>query len=27
VFTKLEKARQHYEATGLGADFVSRYIR
>jgi 2,4'-dihydroxyacetophenone dioxygenase len=27
VFTKLEKAREHYEAAGLGADFVSRYIR
>jgi 2,4'-dihydroxyacetophenone dioxygenase len=27
VFTKLEYARKHYEAIGLGADFASRYIR
>lgn len=27
VFTKLEAARQHFGAIGLGADFVSRYIR
>lgn len=27
VFTKLEAAREHYAATGRGADFVSRYVR
>lgn len=27
VFTKLEKARAHYEACGLGADFVQQFIR
>lgn len=27
VFTKLEKARKHYEAVGLGADYVQRFVR
>lgn len=27
VFTKLEKARAHYAAVGLGADYVDRFIR
>jgi 2,4'-dihydroxyacetophenone dioxygenase len=27
VFTKLEAARKHYEAVGLGADYVERFIR
>ncbi len=27
VFTKLEKARKHFEAIGKGADFLSRYVR
>jgi 2,4'-dihydroxyacetophenone dioxygenase len=27
VFTKLEAARKHYEAVGLGADYVERLIR
>jgi hypothetical protein len=27
VFTKLEAARKHYEAIGLGADYVERFIR
>ena len=27
VFTKLEAARRHYEAVGLGADYVERFIR
>jgi 2,4'-dihydroxyacetophenone dioxygenase len=27
VFTKLEMARRHYEAIGLGADYADRFIR
>jgi quercetin dioxygenase-like cupin family protein len=27
VFTKLEKASQHYERIGLGSDYVSRFVR
>jgi 2,4'-dihydroxyacetophenone dioxygenase len=27
VFTKLKAARQHYEAVGLGTDYVERFIR
>jgi hypothetical protein len=27
VFTKLRAARAHYEAIGLGADFVDRFVR
>jgi 2,4'-dihydroxyacetophenone dioxygenase len=27
VFTKIEMCRRHYEAVGLGADFVERFIR
>jgi 2,4'-dihydroxyacetophenone dioxygenase len=27
VFTKIEAARKHYEAIGLGADYVKRFIR
>jgi 2,4'-dihydroxyacetophenone dioxygenase len=27
VFTKLEKARKHYEAVGLGADFADQFLR
>ncbi len=27
VFTKLEAARKHYEAVGLGADYVDHFIR
>jgi 2,4'-dihydroxyacetophenone dioxygenase len=27
VFTKLEKARAHYERVGLGADYVEQFIR
>lgn len=27
VFTKLEKAKKHYEAVGLGAEFVEQFVR
>ena len=27
VFTKLEAARKHYEAVGLGAEYVDRFVR
>jgi 2,4'-dihydroxyacetophenone dioxygenase len=27
VFTKIAHARQHYEAVGLGADYVNQFIR
>ena len=27
VFTKLEAARKHHEAVGLGTDYVDRFIR
>ncbi len=27
VFTKLEKARKHYEKVGLGADYVDQFVR
>jgi hypothetical protein len=27
VFTKIEAARRHYEAIGLGADYVKQFIR
>lgn len=27
VFTKLAAARRHYEAVGLGADYVDRFVR
>ena len=27
VLTKLEAARTHYEAVGLGADYVERLVR
>jgi 2,4'-dihydroxyacetophenone dioxygenase len=27
VFTKLERARRHYEQIGFGADYVKRFIR
>ena len=27
VFTKLDNARRHYEAIGLGADYVNRFVR
>jgi hypothetical protein len=27
VFTKVESARRHYEAVGLGAGFVDRFLR
>eukprot|EP00242_Pyramimonas_sp_CCMP2087_P005057 CAMPEP_0198217592 /NCGR_PEP_ID=MMETSP1445-20131203/64790_1 /TAXON_ID=36898 /ORGANISM="Pyramimonas sp., Strain CCMP2087" /LENGTH=226 /DNA_ID=CAMNT_0043894335 /DNA_START=129 /DNA_END=809 /DNA_ORIENTATION=- len=27
VFTKLEKAKEHYEAVGLGKDFVQQFVR
>nr|WP_321440639.1 2,4'-dihydroxyacetophenone dioxygenase family protein [uncultured Hyphomonas sp.] len=27
VFTRIDSARRHYEAIGLGADYVKRYIR
>lgn len=27
VFTKLEAARRHYEAVGVGADYADRFIR
>jgi 2,4'-dihydroxyacetophenone dioxygenase len=27
VFTKLETARRHYEAIGLGADYVEQFVR
>jgi 2,4'-dihydroxyacetophenone dioxygenase len=27
VFTKIEAARKHYEAIGLGADYVKQFIR
>ena len=26
VFTKLEKAKAHYEACGLGADYVQQFV-
>ena len=27
VFTKLEAARKHYEAVGLGTAYVDRFVR
>ena len=27
VFTKIEAAKRHYKAIGLGEDYVTRYIR
>ncbi len=27
VFTKIDMCRAHYQAVGLGEDFVDRYIR
>jgi hypothetical protein len=27
VFTKLDMCRKHYEAVGLGADYVNRFVR
>jgi 2,4'-dihydroxyacetophenone dioxygenase len=27
VFTKFENATRHYEAVGLGADYVKRFVR
>ena len=27
VFTKIDMCKRHYEAVGLGADYVQRYIR
>lgn len=27
VFTRIDQARAHYEAVGLGADFVERFVR
>lgn len=27
VFTKIENCRRHYEAVGLGADYVDQFIR
>jgi 2,4'-dihydroxyacetophenone dioxygenase len=27
VFSKIDKARDHYEKVGLGADFVDQFIR
>jgi hypothetical protein len=27
VFTKLENARRHYEAVGLGAAYADRFVR
>ena len=27
VFTKIENCRRHYEANGLGADYVDRFVR
>ena len=27
VFTKLEMCRRHYEANGLGADYVRQFVR
>ena len=27
VFTKLEATRKHYEAVGLGAEYVDRFVR
>lgn len=27
VFSKIQKAREHYEAIGLGADYVNRFVR
>jgi hypothetical protein len=27
VFTKIELCKRHFEAAGLGADFVARFIR
>lgn len=27
VFSKLQKAREHYEKVGLGADFVDQFVR
>jgi len=27
VFTKLEKAKEHYKAVGLGEDFVQQFVR
>ena len=27
VFTRIESARRHYEAVGLGSDYVKRFIR
>ena len=27
VFSKIEMCRHHYDAVGLGADFVDRFIR
>ncbi|MBN9020631.1 MAG: cupin, partial [Rhizobiales bacterium] len=27
VFTKIDMCRKHYEACGLGADFVDQFIR
>ena len=27
VFTKIDMCKRHYEAVGLGADYVERYIR
>ena len=27
VFSKIQKAREHYEAIGLGADYVNQFVR
>ena len=27
VFTKIEMCRRHYEAQGLGADYVQQFVR
>jgi hypothetical protein len=27
VFTKIEMCRKHYQAVGLGADFIDQFIR
>jgi 2,4'-dihydroxyacetophenone dioxygenase len=27
VFSKIQKAREHYEAIGRGADYVNQYVR
>jgi hypothetical protein len=27
VFTRIEKCRTHYAANGLGADYISQFIR